>query len=103
MSDPVLVPVSGKAYGKAVRGVPRWIKVTKTYTDLAAASLTNNIEVYSLPAGNVIHATKLKHSASFTGGTIASYTLSVGITGNLVKYLMAFDVFQAPSNTAQAK
>lgn len=79
----------------------RWVKVTKTFSDLAAAALTNNIEVYSLPAGGVIHAVKIKHSASFTGGAIATYTLSVGITGTLAKYAAAFNVFQAPGATVQ--
>ena len=80
--------------------LPRWKKVTKTFTDLSAAGLTNDIEVYSLLAGEVIHAVKTKHSTAFSGGTIASYTVSVGIVGNLVKYSAAFDVFQATSNTA---
>jgi hypothetical protein len=85
------VPASGTA--------PVWVKVSKVFGDLAAAALTNDIEVLSLGAAGVIHAVKIKHSAAFTGGAIATYTLSVGIVGNLVKYAPAFNVFQAPGNT----
>lgn len=79
--------------------VPRWIKVTKSYTDFSTAATTNNIEVYSLPAGGIIHAVKIKHSTPFTGGAISAYTISVGITGTLNKYANAFNVFQAAGGT----
>lgn len=78
---------------------PVWVKVTKTFGNLSAAALTNDIEVLSLAAKGVIHAVKIKHSAAFTGGAIAAYTVSVGIVGNLTKYAPAFDVFQAPGST----
>lgn len=78
---------------------PKWIKITKSYTDFAVASLTNDIEIYSLPAGAVIHGVIIKTTQAFTGGLITAYTLSVGITGNLVKYASAFNVLQAVSDT----
>ena len=78
---------------------PRWFKFTKTFTTLSAAATTNDIELFSLPAGGVVHAVKIKHSAAFTGGAISAYTVSVGIAGNLVKYSAAQNVFQAPGNT----
>ena len=80
--------------------VPKWIPVTKAYTDFSTAGPTNDIEVFSLPAGGVIHGVKTKHSTSFTGGAISSYTISVGIAGTLTKYASAYDVFQATGNTA---
>ena len=76
-----------------------WRKFTKTYTNLSAAATTNDIEILSLAAKQVIEAVVIKHSAAFTGGAIIAYTVSVGITGNLTKYAGAFDVFQAPGNT----
>lgn len=79
--------------------VPRWRKFTFDYTDLAAAATANDIELYSLPAGGIIHAVKIKHSTAFSGGTLSAYTVSVGIAGNLTKYASAFDVFQAVGNT----
>lgn len=83
----------------AVESSPRWTKYTKTYAQLAAASTANDIELFSLAAGEVVHAVKIKHSAAFTGGGASAYTLSVGIAGNLTKYASAFNVFQAPGNT----
>jgi len=79
--------------------VPFWTKYTVTYTQLSAAALTNNIQLFSLGARQTVHAVVIQHTASFTGGAIATYTLSVGITGTLNKYASAFNVFQAPGNT----
>jgi hypothetical protein len=70
-------------------------KHTKTYADLSAAGLTNNITLFTLGAGQVIHMAKIKHSISFGGGAIASYTISLGIATELAKYATAFNVFQA--------
>lgn len=74
---------------------PRWRKYTVGFAALAAAGLTNDIELFSLPARGVISGVAIKHSASFTGGLISAYTVSVGIAGNLVKYAAAANVFQA--------
>lgn len=79
--------------------MPVWVKFTKTYTDLSAAALTNNIEVYSLPAGTVIHAVLVKHSTLFSGGAITDYKVSVGIAADLSRYAGAFDVDTAVSGT----
>lgn len=78
---------------------PQWIKITKSYSDFSAAALTNNIEIYSLPAKGVIHAAVIRPTQSFTGGIISAYTISVGINGNLTKYAAALNVFQAVTNT----
>lgn len=75
--------------------VPTWTKVTKTYSDLATAATTNTITLATLPAGGVVHAVKVKHSTAFAGGSITSYTVAVGITGDTDKYALAYDVFQA--------
>jgi hypothetical protein len=82
-------------------GAPVWQKITKTAADFTAASTTEDIEVYSLPAGGIIHAVKIKHSTAFNDGGSSSFTLSVGIVGTLAKYAGAFNVFQAPGNTVQ--
>ena len=79
--------------------IPAWFRVRKAYSDFTAAATTESIELYSLPAGAVIHAVIQKHSASFTGGSISAYTTSVGITGTLAKYAAAFNVFQAAAAT----
>ena len=90
------------AFSSATSSIPQWTKYTVVYTDLSTAATTNNITLFTLPAAGIIHGVKIKHSTSFTGGSISAYTVSVGITGNLTKYASAFDVFQAAaSNTFQ--
>lgn len=79
-------------------GAPAWTKYTKTFTDLSTAGLTNNIELFLLAAKEVIHQVVIKHTTAFSGGLIATYTVSVGITGVLAKYGIAFDVNQAVGN-----
>jgi hypothetical protein len=96
-SGGVVSPQAAAAEGVDA-ALPRWKKFTVDYTDLAAAALTNDIEVYSLVAGEIIHGVKIKHSTAFSGGTITDYTVSIGIAGDLVKYASAFDVFQAVDN-----
>lgn len=78
---------------------PVWVKVTKTFSDFSAAATTNSINIYGLGAGWVLHAVKIKQSTAFSGGAIASYTVSVGVSGNNAKYASAFDVFQAVAAT----
>lgn len=77
-------------------GIPagaNWIKITKQYSDFSAASLTNDIEILQLVPRGVIHACIIANNSSFTGGVVASSTLSVGINGNLIKYAAASSVF----------
>ena len=71
------------------------IKITKTYSDFSAAALTNDIEIYSLAAGERIMAVTIEPTIAFTGGTIVAYTISVGIANNLTKFATAFSVFGA--------
>lgn len=75
-----------------------WQSYTFSYSDLAAAALSNSITLAALPAKTVLHAVCVKHSASFTGGAIATYRVSVGVTGAPARYASLFDVFQAPGN-----
>lgn len=70
-----------------------WRLYAKTYANLSAASLTNDIELFSLPAKGVIHGVQMVPTVAFSGGLIATYTLSVGISGNLVKYCTAINGF----------
>ena len=78
----------------------KWTKYTVTHTQMQAAALTNNIELLSLAASEVIEAIVIKHSTAFAGTGITAYSFEVGITGTLDKYLPSFDVFQAVSNSA---
>lgn len=69
----------------------------------AAFSSTASVATVSLglalPPGGVVRMVKQKHSAAFSGGSVASCTSEVGVTGTLNKYASAFDVFAAPSHT----
>jgi hypothetical protein len=82
---------------------PEWISFTIPYTSVQTAALTNAITLYTLPAKGVVHAVKQKHSTAFTGGAIATCTSQIGITGTPAKYAAAFNIFQAPADTAAAK
>lgn len=79
--------------------VPRWRQYTVAESAFTAAAASEDIELFSLPAGGIIQAVKIKHSTAFSGGTLSAFTVSVGITGTLDKYASAFDVFQAVADT----
>jgi hypothetical protein len=91
--------VNGQDLVVAVGAAPLWYKSTFTYANFATPGTTNDLQVFSLPPGGVIHAVKIKHSTAFSGGVITAYTVSVGISTNFIKYASAFDVFQATSDT----
>jgi hypothetical protein len=94
--------LSTDAFGSGVWSpVPNqsaWKKYTVSYAALSAAALTNDIELFSLPAKHTIHGVVIKHNTPFTGGAISAYTLSVGVVSNLAKFSTAFDVFQAAAS-----
>ena len=86
----------------AATGTPRWRKFSVSESAFTAAATSENIELFQLTAGELIHGVKVKHSTAFSGGGATSFTVSVGISGNLTKYASAFDVFQAVAgNTFQ--
>jgi hypothetical protein len=76
-----------------IPNTPAWYKVTKTFSDFATAGLTNDISIFTLPAKGYIHDIKIVPTTAFSGGTIATYTVSVGISGSLSKYAIATNVF----------
>ena len=78
---------------------PQWQTYTVPYGSFTAAGLTESITLFTLAAGQMIHNVVISHTASFTGGSISAYTVSVGIIGTLAKYANAFNVFQAPATT----
>ncbi len=86
----------------SIGAAPAWVKVGDAipHTAFQTASTTNAIALFTLPAGGVIHATKIKHSTTFAGASISALTISVGIAGTNDKYASAFDCLQAVSGTA---
>ena len=80
--------------------VGQWTKFTKSFSDFSSVGLnTNDIPLFALPVRGVVNKVIIHHTTPFSGGTIASYTVSVGISGTPAKYAVAFDVFQASGNT----
>lgn len=77
----------------------RCVKVTKTFTDFSFAGLTNDISLYTLGIKEYISDIKIVPTTAFSGGAIASYTLSVGIVGSLAKYAVAANVFTGNTTT----
>lgn len=90
-----------KAVPGADIGAPvmQWKKFTVLETAFTAAATSESITLFTLAAGEIIHVTKIKHSASFTGGTLSAWTMEVGISGDEAKYASAFDTFQAAADT----
>lgn len=87
------------SYNTLIPSSPQWIKVTKVFGDFATAGITNSITIYALTAKQYIHDVKVVPTTAFSGGIIATYTISVGIGGSLVKYAAAVDCFTGNTST----
>lgn len=81
------------SYNVPLASAGQWVKVTKSYTDFATASLTNDISIYTLPTKGYVHDVKIVPRVAFSGGVISATTISVGISGSLAKYAIAANVF----------
>lgn len=75
---------------------PTWIKITKSYSDFSAAGLTKTVNIATLPAKSVVHATIVNPTTTFVGGIISAYSVSVGIVSN-VDLMPASSVLTLPS------
>jgi hypothetical protein len=80
-------------------GGPVRYTVTKSYTDLAAASTANDIEILSLPAGGVVWFATLRHTTTFSGGGIVGYIVNLGKTGTENHYVSGRSVSGAVVDT----
>lgn len=76
-----------------------WTKYTVDYSQFSFVGTNFGIDLTQLPAKRVLLAVCIKHSTSFSGGAISSYTLSVGLSGLSSKYASAFNVRQAPGSS----
>lgn len=74
----------------------RWVKITKSYTDFSTASLTNTINIATVPLKTVVSAVVLNPSTSFTGGIISAYSISVGVASN-IDLMPASSTFTTPT------
>lgn len=66
---------------------PTWQKITIPYTTIQTAALTNAVNVFTLQAKQVVHATYLNVTTGFSGTT--TLTLSLGPSGSLTKFVAA--------------
>lgn len=93
------LPTASAITAAQLLSLPYWTKYTVTHTQLQTAGTTNNITLFTVPAKTLIHKVVIKQSTAFAGTLIVSYTLSVGITGTLAKYIAAYDVFAAVASS----
>lgn len=94
-------PVLGGGSPAAPTAVPTWFPCFAFAFGLFTpfAALAGDVEIYSLPASCTIEGAVIKTSQAFAGPGITGVTLSVGLVGNLAKYLSPFDAFAAVSDT----
>jgi len=78
---------------------PSWQKLHVTATDLAAASTTKKYDFDLLQINEIIHAVVVVPTIQFSGGTIASYAITVGVSGSQTKYLGSSDMLATPSGS----
>lgn len=78
----------------------QWTKYTKSYTDFSTAATSNEISLATLAAATVVHGVMIKHSTAFSGGSITSFEVSVGPSGDATKYVDSFDVDQTVASSA---
>jgi hypothetical protein len=78
---------------------PTWFKSSFTFGDFSAAATASDISWFSLPSQTILEGIVLKHSTAFSGGSVTALTLSVGVVGQLDKYVYQFDAFQAVGDT----
>lgn len=64
-------------------------RINKTFTDFSIAALTKTLDLITVPAKSIIRDVKL--AIITPGNVVVSLTLSVGIAGNLTKYVIASD------------
>ena len=72
--------------GSAPSACPQWVAFTKTFSDFSDPGTAKTITLTTLAANQVISEVFVKHTTSFTGGTVSSTGFDVGVTGSSGKY-----------------
>ncbi len=78
---------------------PEFRRFTVTYADLTAAAVTESISLFTLSKGGKVLGVSIKHSVPFSGGALASMSVSVGVAGDVARYASAFDIWQVAADT----
>lgn len=79
-------------------GAANWVKVSVLYSHFDAAATTDTVTLYTTRGHQQIHQVVMRRDTDFAGGSITTYTVSVGKSGATSKYLPATDVFTGVSN-----
>lgn len=81
-------------------GTPAWGTVLNFgYAQFSDPGNSKSILLYSLPRKGVIHGVTMKHRTKFEGGAITKVTGSVGVLGDLDRYLTSYDISTTVSDT----
>lgn len=70
-------------------------QVTVLFSQLQAAALSNNIALFTIPAGSILKNVIIKHSQAFTGGSISAVQAQIGPSGSFQEFIQGLDIFQA--------
>jgi hypothetical protein len=87
--------------GSSGPNVPAWsLCIDFFYTDFTGfAALTGNIQIHSLLARGLIQGAVIKTVTAFAGPGITTLNLSLGLAGDLAKYLSPYNGLAAVSDT----
>ena len=91
-----ITPITNGFIGRSI------YKVTVTFAALAAAALTADAVVGAIPAKTRLVGIVLDCTTVFSGGTIATATMSIGKTVGGVEWMAAVNVFAAPATFGNA-
>lgn len=78
---------------------PCWQKFTIGEAALTDADTSEDETLFTCTQFCKLRGAVVKHSASFTGGTLSAMTVSVGTASAPTTYTAAFDIFQATGDT----
>lgn len=81
--------------------IPTWFPCfTFDFTDFTGfAALVGDVEIYSLVSRGTIEAAVIKTSTPFSGPGITGLTLSLGLVGDLAKFLSPYNATAATADT----
>jgi len=90
----------GWTLSDTVEQTPVYRSVQIPYTDVQAAALTNQVELFDLPPGAILTSIVAKHTTAFSGGAISSVAVDIGPASDYTSFVYSFDVDQTVSDTA---
>lgn len=79
---------------------PKWQKTTIAETALTDADASQDIALITLTQFEKVIALCIKHSTTFSGGTLTGMKVSVGTASSPTFYSPAFDIFQPAGDLA---